>query len=112
MDLRHNINKIHSDVTSLFFDQEIKIEEKSNLKFGKFFELSITNEGKELKTIIPFTTLDNTYNFNWSYFSNPLDENSVLVERSSSLDNFASDVKDIFEKNRFSKEYLSELNKN
>lgn len=56
------------------------------------------------------TSLSN-YNFNWSYFSNPLDENSHLVERSSSVDSFANDVKDIFEKNRFSEDYLREVNK-
>jgi hypothetical protein len=49
------------------------------------------------------------YNFNWSYFENPIDENSSLVERNSSIDDLSSDVKEIFEKNRFSEEYLNNI---
>ena len=64
MNLKYNINKIHGDLLSQFLNAEIKIEEKSNLKFGNYIEVSIINEGK-----------------------------------------------DIFEKNRFSEEYLNELNK-
>jgi len=110
MDLKYNVNKIHVDLTSQFFGHDVKIEEKSNLKFGNYFEFSVVKEGVEAKMILPMTSLSN-YNFNWSYFSNPLDENSHLVERSSSVDSFANDVKDIFEKNRFSEDYLREVNK-
>lgn len=110
MDLKYNVNKIHVDLASQFYGHEVKIEEKSNVKFGNYFELSVIKEGIEAKMIITMKSLNN-YNFDWSYFSNPLDENSHLVERSSSVDGFASDVKDIFEKNRFSEDYLKEVNK-
>jgi hypothetical protein len=110
MDLKYNVNKIHGDLTSHFYGHDVKIQEKSSLKFGNYIELSVVKEGVEAKMIISMPSL-NGYNFNWSYFSNPLDENSHLVERNSSVDSFADDVKDIFEKNRFSEEYLKEVNK-
>jgi len=110
MDFKYNINKIHSDLLSQFLNSEIKIEEKSNLKFGNYIEVSIINEGKEVRMIMTKKDLEN-YSFNWSYFENPLNENSDLVNRFSSIDDLTSDVKEIFEKNRFSEEYLNELNK-
>lgn len=110
MDLKQNINKIHVDLTSQFYGHEVKIEEKSNVKFGNYFELSVIKEGKEAKIIITMSSL-NGYNFNWTYLSNPLDESSHLVERTSTVDSFSSDVRDIFEKNRFSEDYLKEVNK-
>jgi hypothetical protein len=110
MDLKYNVNKIHVDLTSQFYGHDVKIEEKSSVKFGNYFEISVIKEGKEAKMILTMTSLSN-YNFGWSYFSNPLDESSHLVERNSSVDSFAKDVKDIFEKNRFSEDYLKEVNK-
>lgn len=110
MDFKYNINKIHGDILSQFLNAEIKIEEKSNLKFGNYIEVSIINEGKEVKMIMSKKDLEN-YSFNWSYFENPLNESSDLVNRFSSVDDLTSDIKEIFEKNRFSEEYLNELNK-
>ena len=110
MDLRYNINKIHSDLTSRFYKNEVKIEEKSNLKLGNYFEISVINEGKEVKMIMTKKDLEN-YSFAWRYSENPLNESADLVERFSSVDDLTSDVKEIFEKNRFSQEYLDELNK-
>ena len=110
MDFKYNINKIHGDLLSQFINAEIKIEEKSNLNFGNYMEVSIINEGKEVKMIMTKKDLEN-YSFNWSYFENPLNENSDLVNRFSSIDDLTSDVKEIFEKNRFSDEYLNEINK-
>jgi hypothetical protein len=110
MNFKYNINKIHSDILSQFLNAEIKIEEKSNLKFGSYIEVSVINEGKEVKMIMTKKDLEN-YSFNWSYFENPLNENSDLVSRFSSVDDLTSDIKEIFEKNRFSEEYLNELNK-
>jgi hypothetical protein len=110
MDLKYNINKIHSDLISQFYTNDVKIKEKSNLKFGKYFEISIIKEEKEFKAILPMSSLNN-YTFEWSYYSNPLNEDSHLVERSSSIDTFSSEVKNIFDKNRFSKDYLDKVNK-
>jgi hypothetical protein len=110
MDLKYNINKIHGDLLSQFLNAEIKIEEKSSLKFGNYIEVSVINEGKEVKMIMTKKDLEN-YSFPWRYSENPLNEGADLVERFSSVDDLTSDVKEIFEKNRFSEEYLNGLNK-
>ena len=110
MDFKYNINKIHGDLLSQFLNSEIKIEEKSNLKLGNYIEVSIINEGKEVKMVVSKKELEN-YSFNWSYSENPLNERADFVDRFSSIDDLTSDVKEIFEKNRFSEEYLNELNK-
>ncbi len=110
MSLRYNVNKIHGDLLSQFPSAEIKIEEKSNLKYGNYIQISVLNGNKEVKMIVEKTSLEN-YKFDWSYFENPLNENSDLVQRNSSLDDISSDVKDIFNKNRFSEDYLKEINK-
>ena len=108
--IAYNINKIHSDILSEFFkDGEVAILEKSNKKFGNFFEISVINGGKEVKMIIPRKEIDGD-NFNWFYFSNPLNESSDFVERNSNIENIANDVRDIFIKNRFSEEYIKENN--
>jgi hypothetical protein len=110
MDFKYNINKIHGDLLSQFLNSEIKIEEKSNLKLGNYIEVSIINEGKDVKMVVSKKELEN-YSFNWSYSENPLNESADFVDRFSSIDDLTSDVKEIFEKNRFSEEYLNELNK-
>ena len=110
MDIRYNINKIHSDLTSRFYKNEVKIEEKSNLKLGNYFEISVINEDKEVKMIITKKDIENDV-FEWKYFSNPLEENSFLIERKSSIDKVTEDVKEIFVKNRFDEDYLTKLGK-
>lgn len=108
MDAIYNINKIHSNLINNF--DEVKIEEKSNTKFGKYFEISSISEGMEVKMILTLKDLESS-NVNWSYFSNPLNENSDLVERTSSIFTLTQDVKDVISKKRFSEEYLTEINK-
>ena len=66
MDFKYNINKIHGDLLSQFLNSEIKIEEKSNLKLGNYIEVSIINEGKEVKMVVSKKELEN-YSFNCSY---------------------------------------------
>jgi len=108
MDAIYNINKIHSDLTNNF--QEVKIEEKSNAKLGKYFEIVTLNEGLAVKMIVTLKDLESP-NIKWSYFSNPLNENSDLVERTSSIYTLSGDVQDVISKKRFSDEYLTEINK-
>lgn len=103
--ISYNINRVHSNIL-LKFD-ETKIEEKSNKKFGNYFEISIVSENKKVRAIIPIKEIEKQ-DFNWYYFSNPLSDVSYLVERKSSIDNIADDIKDIFNKNRFSEDYLKE----
>lgn len=104
--LKENINKIHLDTLNSF--QEVHIFEKSSLKHGNYIELSINENGKNLVALIKKSDLESN-NFNWSYKSNPNDDNSMLVERNSSVQGFTNDVKDIFEKNRFDSEYIKSI---
>lgn len=106
MELKKNINRVHGDLNNYFDD--VKISEKSSKELGNYFELSILEDNKEVKAIIKMKEIENS-NFSWEYYGNPLDENS-LVERVSSIYTFSSDVQDIFEKNRFTSEYLNKIN--
>lgn len=106
MNLKQNVNKIHIDLSNSF--EEVNISEKSNLTYGNYIELSILEGKKNLKAIITKRDLENN-RFDWKYYANPLNENSDLVDRSSSVNGFLNDVKDIFEKNRFNSEYLENL---
>ena len=105
MSLKTNANKIHSDLTSLY--EGVKIEENSNRELGNFVEFRVVENNKELVLSIRKYELEKDI-FNWSYLSNPEDVNSV-VERVSNINNFLSDIKDIFEKNRFDQDYLQKL---
>jgi len=100
--MKYNINKLHGLILNDFTD--VKIVEKSSMEFGNYFEISI-NEGKEVRIILTKKEIENQV-FEWKYFSNPLDEKSLLIERKSSIENISNDIKDIFEKNRFDEEYL------
>lgn len=106
MELKQNINRVHGDLTNYF--ENVQISEKSNKELGNYFELSVLENNKEVKAIIKMTEIENA-NFSWEYYANPLDETS-LVERVSSIYTFSSDVQDIFEKNRFSSDYLNKVN--
>jgi len=89
--------------------ENVSIVEKNDKKFGNYFELSVKENNKDLKIILSKQNIENQ-KFNWSYYSNPLDENSYLVERTSDINSFIKDVEDIFEKNRFDSDYLEKLN--
>lgn len=106
MNLKQNVNKIHIDLSNNF--EEVNISEKSDLTYGNYIELSVTEGNKNLKMIVTKRDIEN-YNFNWKYFANPLNENSDLVDRSSTLDGLVNDVKDIFEQNRFNSEYIESI---
>ena len=107
MSLRQNINKVHFDLTNRF--EEVTITEKSNLKLGQYFELSILESNKEVKVILTKTEAEKGV-FNWSYFSNPLNESSDLVERTSKLEMFSLDIQEVLEKDRFDSDYLNKIN--
>jgi hypothetical protein len=102
MSLRQNINKVHFDLTNRF--EEVIITEKSDLKLGNYFELSILEGNKEVKVILRKTEAEKNI-FEWSYFSNPLNESSDLVDRTSKIEMFSTDVQEVLEKNRFDSDY-------
>jgi len=107
MSLRQNINKVHFDLTNRF--EEVTITEKYDLKLGNYFELSILEGNKEVKVILRKSEVEKNV-FEWSYFSNPLNESSDLVERTSKLEMFSLDVEEVLEKNRFDSDYLNKIN--
>lgn len=106
MSLKENVNKIHVSLSDNF--ESVSISEKDNLKYGNYVEFSITEGNKEVKAIITKKDLE-SYKFNWKYYANPVNESSDLVDRTSSVDGFINDVKDIFEKNRFNSEYIKSI---
>jgi benzoyl-CoA reductase/2-hydroxyglutaryl-CoA dehydratase subunit BcrC/BadD/HgdB len=103
MDIRYNINRIHSLLGDKF--QDVNICEKTSLKFGKYFEI-VVNESKTIKMIIPFKNIDGRSKYSFYYLSNPINEQSELVERISDNESIVSIVEDIFNNNRFSEDYL------
>jgi len=106
MGLKENVNRIHSQLEDIY--GVVKVEEKSDRFFGNYIEMSVNESNRNL--IFRISKLDlQLESFKWLYFSNPEDNESV-VERFSQVDNFIEDIKDIFEKNRFSSEYLEKLN--
>lgn len=106
--MKININKVHGDLINNF--EEVKIAEKSNKTIGNYFEVSALKESKEVKMIISKKNIEND-RFSWSYYSDPSDENSYLIERKSTIETIVSDVEDIIKKNRFSEDYLLKIGK-
>lgn len=106
MDIKDNINKIHIDLLVRF--DNVKIEEKSNHKFSNYFELTASKGNTDVKMIITKRDLESD-TFKWSYYANPLNENSDLVERVSSVHTMYQDVDDIVNNNRFNKEYIDSI---
>jgi hypothetical protein len=106
--MKININKVHGGLVNNF--EEVKISEKSNKELGNYFEVSALKESKEVKMIITKKNIEND-RFSWSYYSDPSDESSYLIERISTTETIVSDVSDIIEKNRFSEDYLLKIGK-
>ena len=106
MSLKSNINKVHSNLKELYKDIDIK--EKSDKKFGNHFELNIISESKTLRIILRKQDIERNV-FDWKYYSNPLEEDSYLVERTSNIDNIVEHVTVIFNKNRFDSDYLKNI---
>ncbi len=108
MDMKYNINKVHGSLISSF--EDVRILENSNKIFGNYFEISAQSDGKEVRFIIEKKDIEHDV-FRWVYYSNPLNESSILIERKSNLSSIVEDVKDIIFKNRFDEDYLSHINK-
>ena len=106
MSIKYNINKVHSDLIINF--DNVKIEEKSNHKMGNYFEVIASKNKMDVKILISKKNIENE-NFNWVYYSNPLNENSHLIERTSNINNICEHAIDIINNNRFSKEYIESI---
>lgn len=105
-DIKSNINRLHLLLCNKFSD--VKIEEKASSKIGQYFKISI-NENKKVDILIPFKNIDNKSIINWEYFSNPLDESSYLISRTSDIDSIPNIVSDIIDNNKFSEDYIKSI---
>lgn len=109
MNLKSNINKIHSDLLMLEgIGETVNILEKSSSEFGNYVEISATHQGVTARIIIEKVDIEG-YSFRWRYLANPDDSSVGLVERSSTVDGFVVDLLDVFEKKRFDADYLSQI---
>jgi hypothetical protein len=109
MDLRDNINKIHSDLLLLKnIGDTVTIKENSSKEFGNHFEITAEHDGMKAKVIIEKTEVENP-SFRWRYYANPNDESNGIVERNSTINGFVHDLLDIFDKKRFDSDYLSQI---
>lgn len=104
MDLKKNVNILHNSLIENF--DSVSIQEKSNKEFGNYIELCIIEEGKSVVALILKDELESS-NFNWRYYSNP-NTKDHLVERVSNLSSFYDDIKNIFDNNRFSQDYIKD----
>jgi hypothetical protein len=109
--MKFNINKIHGNLLSIKeMGDSVSISEKSDKKHGSHFEIVAEMHGKQLKMIVRKNELESD-SFSWSYYADPTDADSHLIERVSTTDTVSEHILDIFEKSRFDEEYLSKIAK-
>lgn len=109
------INKIDIDLKSYF--ENVKIEESSekgkwffNIKADNLFFITESLCYKRLGVVLKIERQNLASNtFNWSYSTNPLNENAMWIERTSTLDKFASDVYSIINKKMMEEEYFESI---
>jgi hypothetical protein len=113
-EVKSRINKIDHELKAFF--ENVYIKEKY-YKTG-YFEISAntigfifeTKEYKRLeaKVIInqPELLLDN---IKWSYSTNPLDENALWLDRTSTLETISLDIINIIKEKRLSEDYIFNL---
>jgi hypothetical protein len=113
-EVKSRINKIDFELKAFF--ENVHIKEKY-YKTG-YFEISAntigfifeTKEYKrvEAKVIInqPELLLDN---IKWSYSTNPLDENALWLDRTSTLETISLDIINIIKERRLSEDYIFNL---
>jgi hypothetical protein len=114
-EIKTNINKIDSDLKNLFENVYIYERNKGN-QF--YFEIKANsefyNESKtELKRIEIRSFISKIdilkENITWFYSSNPLDESSTWVERTSNINHIAQDMYDVIIKGRMDENYFNSL---
>lgn len=104
-----NINRIDFELKNLF--DSVNITEKSN---NKGFYFDIIAESAIHQTKITLVTELNQFDLmgsviNWNYLSDPTNENSFKVERTSTIDTIHNDMFEIITKKRFNGDYLDRL---
>lgn len=114
-DIKSNINKIDSELKNLFENVYINENSKGN-QF--YFDINVntlllTSEGSgyqrcEVKARILKTDILNQ-KINWSYLSNPLNENSDWIERVSTIESISKDIYEVAVKRRMENSYFEKL---
>lgn len=115
-EIKANINKIDYDLKSLF--ENVTIVEKTNrdkfyfeiLADSLFFNICESKKWKRaaIKLNINKTSLAGKI-INWSYLSNPLNENSEIVQRTSMIDTIANDIYRVVMESKMDRDYLINL---
>lgn len=103
--LKKNINHLHFLLTENF--TRVDLKESSDKSLGNYFLITVM-ENYTCKIVIKKENME-SQDINWSYYSNPNDINSTLVERESLIENLTLDIRDIFDKKRFDSDYLSSI---
>jgi len=104
-----NINKIDFLLKEKF--NIVNVSER-NEKNGIFFEITaksnkVNESNHEIKIIIDRQKLERNI-CEWSYYTNPLNENSLKIDRISNIESFANDALDIVINKRFDQDYITE----
>lgn len=104
-DMKIYINELHVNLTNVFGKENVKIDEKSDKKFGSYFRIDVNKDNYLCVIILPKKEICKKV-FTYKYLANPFDDKST-VERDSTLDMLADDINDIFDHKRFNAEYLN-----
>jgi hypothetical protein len=105
------LNKIDYNLKEVF--ENVEIKRLGNTK-EETFEIKLSgvknNPNNKAELVIQMTE-STIYEGSliWKYKTNPLNENSMYVTRTSTIGSMAMDVEDIVTENRFAKEYLESL---
>jgi len=103
--LKENINKIDYELKGLF--DSVTIVEKNH---KNNFYLEIICESKKTKVRVNIDKINlNGRNVKWSYYTNPLNENSDIIDRVSNIDSISNDIFQILSKKQMNSEYLESI---
>jgi hypothetical protein len=107
-----NLNRIDSVIKEAFGSENVTFDQQEKrMKDGSThnYIFNIKSGNTEIKMVIEGEQAFNSSNFKWSYYSDPTNKESTLITRHSNLTSLNGNLKEIFEKKMFSKEYLTEM---
>lgn len=105
------LNKMDYNLKEVFESVEInRLDNQKELTFEvklKGVKSNPNNKAELVMYMTESTIYDNS--MIWKYKTNPLNENSMYITRTSTINSVAMDIEDIINENRFDKEYLDSL---
>lgn len=111
--IKENINKIDYELKNLF--EEVEISEKNN-RNGYYFEINASSHinfddvRKKVSVKVDIKKPDlMANNISWSYYTNPSNESSEVINRVSNINNISSDIYRIVSKKMMEEEYFESL---